>query len=66
MSKQDKITWEMIYNDFRERHPLTGRKVKDYRPYDQLTIVMWISDGSKITYNYLDKKVRILDEGWGE
>lgn len=66
MVKRDKISWNAIYTDFRERHPLSGRKIKDWRPYDQLTILLYVSDGSKITYNYLDKTVRILDERWKE
>lgn len=62
MSK--KISWKMIYKDFKQRHPNLAKKTVHYCPKDYLTIEIWLDDGAMITYDYFKSKAIILDKRW--
>lgn len=62
MSK--KITWKEVYKDFRSRHPQARKDVVYWHPHDYATIMLYFADGTKGTYNYIDRKVKRLDEKW--
>lgn len=62
MSK--KITWEVIYKDFRQRHPNMKKLVTYWRPYSYATIKLYFNDGMLAIYNYDNKKATFLKERW--
>ena len=62
MSK--KITWDEVYKDFKSRHPNMRKEVVHWQPYDYATIVLYFADGSKGTYNFIERRVKLLKETW--
>lgn len=59
-----KITWNMIRNDFKNRHPTFHKKAIYWRPHDYSTILIYLKDGKKITYDYDTKEIKFLIERW--
>lgn len=55
-----KIDWKVIYEDFKEQFPLTANDVVEVYPCGGMEIAMWLSDGTKVLYNYLHKTRRIM------
>lgn len=55
--KKEKITWDVIYQDFKERHPRFKKTVLRYEPYDYATILLIFPDRVRMTYNYDTKEV---------
>ena len=51
-----KITWQMIYKEFRFKHPRLRGEVLDWRPHGYLTISVTLKDGTKMIYDYLQKR----------
>ena len=47
-----KITWNMIYADFKRRHPNLRKEVTYWRPKAYSTIELWLKDGSRMIYDY--------------
>lgn len=58
MSK--KITWNKIYQDFKQRHPDLRKKVTHWCPYDYLTIELWIDDGTRMIYDYWSHMAKFI------
>ena len=56
----NKVTWNKIFTDFKKRHPNLSRMALDYRSYDYATIMVYLRDGLKLTYNYDSKRARFL------
>lgn len=52
----NKLTWNKIYKDFKQRHPNLRKEVIHWCPYDYCTIQLWLKDGSKMTYNFDEHK----------
>lgn len=55
-----KITWGDIYKEFRMKHPRLKNEVMDHRPYDFMTIILTLKDGTKMTYNGATKECKFL------
>lgn len=53
---RNKITWEKIYKDFKLRFPHLSKEVIHWHPYEFATIKLWMKDGSRMTYNYDQRK----------
>lgn len=49
---QNKITWKMIFEDFRRRHPRLSKDVIHWSPKDYLTIELRMKDKTKMSYDY--------------
>lgn len=61
----EKVTWDDVYKNFRLRHPNLRNDVVGFRPYEYSTILVYLSDGRKMTYNYdtkISKFVSIVEE----
>ncbi len=54
MSKR--ITWDDIYKDFAARLPTLYKMAADYCPQDYMTIVVRLKDGTRVTYDALQKR----------
>lgn len=59
-----KITWNKVYSDFKTRLPNWHKEVVYWCPHDYLTILIYVKDGRKATYDYLNHKLTFLDEYW--
>lgn len=59
-----KITWTMIYKDFKNHHPTFYKEAAYWRPHNYSTILIYLKDGKKITYNYDTKGIQFLIERW--
>lgn len=56
----DKITWSDILSDFKKKYPKLSRRMIDYRPYGYMTIIISLTDGEKVIYDFFDRKVCFL------
>lgn len=56
--RQKKITWANIYKEFRKRFPNLAKKAIHYEPNDFMKIVIFMSDGTKMTYDYLNNQLK--------
>ena len=52
VARPKKITWEVIYKDFRRRHPHLKKDVTYWRPHGYATIMLYLKDGRKMLYDY--------------
>lgn len=57
----NKITWNKIYTDFKQRHPRLCKEVTHWCPHDYLMIELWFKDGSRATYDYWSHMVKFTD-----
>ena len=62
--KNSKLTFEMIYKDFRTRHPHMAKEVVHWRPNDYMEIRIFLDDGMILRYSYWDHKATICKENW--
>lgn len=59
-----KITWRMIRTDFKKMYPDLSKNSIYWCPCDYLTIMIYLKDGKKITYNYETHDITILSDSW--
>lgn len=52
-----KVTWFDIYQDFKNHFPNFKNEVDDYCPYDFATILLYMKNGHRATYNYDTKAI---------
>lgn len=62
----DKVTWKKICDDMKETHPSLKKEIVYWRPHNYATILVYLKDGRKCTYNYDSKRCRYLKEKWKE
>ena len=55
-----KITWQVIFEDFKVRHPRLSGQILHWRPYDYSTIVLYLNDGMKLLYNYDNHSAKMM------
>lgn len=58
MSK--KITWLEIYQDFQRRFPRLSKDVARYQPNGYLSILVFFRDGTKLVYDYMEQRGRLI------
>ena len=61
MARPKKITWDVIYRDFRRHFPNLKKMVIDWRPYDYAMIVVTLKDKRHLTYDYDMKTVKFIE-----
>lgn len=59
-----KVTWRIIYQDFKRRHPNLSKKAVRFEPHDYATILIYLDDGLRLIYNYDEHKAVILSVNW--
>lgn len=47
-----KVTWEMIYEDFKKKYPQFSQHSYHFEPYDFAKIKVYLEDGIKFVYDY--------------
>ena len=55
-AKVNKITWEVIFQEFKSRYPKLLKSVSNWNPYNYAEILITLKDNTKLIYNY-DEKV---------
>lgn len=58
--KHRKITWKVIYEDFKQRYPNLKKEVTHWRPLEFATIELWLKDGDRMKYDYDMKKAEFI------
>lgn len=56
MSKYEKM-WEPIYIDFENHHPDIANNIVDWYPSGQMEITVRLSNGDKISYDWMTKSI---------
>lgn len=57
---RNKISWKMILTDFKNRHPKLSKQITYWCPHDYLTILIYLKDGMKLTYDYYKHEAKIF------
>ena len=47
-----KLTWHELYEYFKRTHPRLSKMSLGFSPYAYAEILIYLDDGSKMTYNY--------------
>ena len=47
MNVKRKVTWKDIFNNFKFVYPRLSKEAQDYRPYNYMSIVVYLADGTK-------------------
>ena len=55
-----KITWEKVYEDFKQRHPTLKKQTTYFKPYGYAEIEVWLNSGSRLVYNYDEKRAYFI------
>lgn len=61
-----KVTWTVIYRDFKRRHPNLAKMIMDWRPMGYATIQIWLKDGSLMSYDYDEHMAKFIRIGKGD
>lgn len=59
---QDKITWKMIYDEFKDTYPSKHKETIHYEPFGVAEILIFMKDGSKYVYNHQYHRLRCVQE----
>ena len=51
MNVKRKVTWKDIFNNFKSVYPRLSKEAQDYRPYNYMSIVVYLADGTKVGYD---------------
>lgn len=58
------LTWDKIIKSFKQTYPNLSKQAVHFCPIAQMTIAVYLDDGRKLSYNYLDGKANVLSERW--
>ncbi len=56
----NKITWNDIYDEFRKKFPKRSKAAVRYAPYGYMSIMVYFSDGSKMVYDSMAGRGRLI------
>lgn len=59
-NEKRKVTWKDIFENFKSVYPRLSKEAQDYRPYNYMSIVIYLEDGSRVVYDDLMKRARML------
>ena len=55
-----KVTWKDIFNNFKSVYPRLSKEAQDYRPYNYMSIVVYLAGGTKVVYDDMAKRAKML------
>ena len=58
--KENKITFKMIYIDFKKRYPRLAKMVIHWQPHSYATIYVKLKNGMELTYDIDTERATIL------
>ena len=53
-------SYKDIFENFKSVYPRLSKAAQDYRPYNYMSIVIYLEDGSRVVYDDLMKRARML------
>lgn len=59
MNVKRKVTWKDIFNNFKSVYPRLSKEAQDYRPYNYMSIVVYLADGTKVVYDDMAKRAKM-------
>lgn len=60
VKSKEKITWDMVYEDFMKTYPTLVKSVTRWNSYDVGVIEIYLMDGTRLLYDYDERKATIL------
>ena len=60
MNVKRKVTWKDIFNNFKSVYPRLSKEAQGYRPYNYMSIVVYLADGTKVVYDDMAKRAKML------
>lgn len=60
MGRRKKITWDVIFQDYKSHNPKRAKEVLRFQPYDFATILLIFQSGERMTYNYDTKNLKVI------
>lgn len=60
MGRHGKLKWEDVYADYKKHFPKSSKKALGFSPYDYATILIYLPERVRATYNYDTKKLTKL------
>lgn len=60
MNVKRKVTWKDIFNNFKSVYPRLSKEAWDYCPYNYMSIVVHLEDGTKVIYDDVAKRAKML------
>lgn len=58
MNVKRKVTWKDIFNNFKSVYPRLSKEAQDYRPYNYMSIVVYLAGGTKVVYDDMAKRAK--------
>ena len=58
------IFWNKVYKDFKKTYPSLSKDCVHFHPQGFMTIVVYLSDGTKLSYNYETGRAVVLKDRW--
>lgn len=52
--------WKDIFNNFKSVYPRLSKEAQDYRPYNYMSIIVYLADGTKVVYDDMVKRAKML------
>lgn len=60
--KDERITWDVIFQDYKKRHSKKAKEVLHYCPHSFATILLYFPNRCRALYNYDTKEFRMLSK----
>ena len=60
MGRHKKITWDVIFRDYKSHYPKGCKDVLHFQPYAFATILLIFQGGERMTYNYDTKNLSAM------
>lgn len=58
------ISWDVVYQIFQRIYPKLGKMVECFQPAGYMSILLYLTDGSKAYYDDSQRRVKFLKERW--
>lgn len=60
MNEARKVTWKDIFENFKIVYPNFSKRAKDFKPYNYMSIMIFMTDGTKVVYDDLMKRAKLV------
>lgn len=60
MGEAKKVTWKDIFENFKTVYPRLSKGAKDFKPYNYMSIMIFMTDGTKVVYDDLMKRAKLI------
>lgn len=60
MNVKHKVTWKEIFDNFKAVYPNLSKGVRDFVPYNYMSIIVYLPDGTKMIYDDVVKRAKMI------